>query len=185
MDRATIPNMIVTDSTTTFSWDFDPLPLGDLVGVPEPAGPAARTTGLVITEIHYHPRPQDDGLNLEFIELYNSQPWAEDLSGHRISGDVDYHFPEGTQIAGEGYLVVAVSPADVKTHYGIGSVLGPTSDSLPNSSGTLRLRNRPGALLLEVGYGDRDPWPVSADGFGHSLVLARPSYGQGLSLIHI
>ncbi|MDA7680206.1 lamin tail domain-containing protein [bacterium] len=179
MDRATIPNMIVTDSTTTFSWDFDPLPLGDLVGVPEPAGPAARTTGLVITEIHYHPRPQDDGLNLEFIELYNSQPWAEDLSGHRISGDVDYHFPEGTQIAGEGYLVVAVSPADVKTHYGIGSVLGPTSDSLPNSSGTLRLRNRPGALLLEVGYGDRDPWPVSADGFGHSLVLARPSYGQG------
>ena len=179
LDRATIPNAIAADSTTTFSWDFDPLPLKDLVGVSEPEGPAARTTGLVITEIHYHPRPQDADLNLEFIELYNSQQWEEDLSGYRISGDVDYEFPEGTKIPGEGYLVVAVSPDDVKKHYGIASVLGPTRGSLPNSSGTLRLRNRPNAILLEVTYRDRAGWPIAADGFGHSLVLARPSYGQG------
>jgi hypothetical protein len=33
-------------------------------------------------------------------------------------------------------------------------------------------------VLLELTYGDGPPWPLSADGLGHSLVLARPDYGQ-------
>src|SRR5206468_4762531 len=34
------------------------------------------------------------------------------------------------------------------------------------------------AVFLEVKYLDHTPWPVAADGAGHSLVLARPSYGE-------
>src|SRR6185312_15671281 len=47
-----------------------------------------------------------------------------------------------------------------------------------NDTGTIRLRNATGAILLEVNYGDEPPWPAAADGAGHSLVLTRPSLGE-------
>src|SRR5262245_30717740 len=59
--------------------------LGAGQALPEPAGPASRRSALVISEIHYHPRPGADSNNLEFIELSNSQLWQEDLSGFRLS----------------------------------------------------------------------------------------------------
>ena len=34
-------------------------------------------------------------------------------------------------------------------------------------------------VLLTVPYTDVYPWPVAADGTGHSLVLANPTYGEG------
>src|SRR5205807_9817464 len=34
----------------------------------------------------------------------------------------------------------------------------------------------------EVNYSDHEPWPAAPDGSGHSLVLARPSYGQNSPL---
>ena len=42
----------------------------------EPLGPASRRTGICISEILYHPAQRIDGRELEFIELYNSQPWS-------------------------------------------------------------------------------------------------------------
>ncbi len=42
----------------------------------------------------------------------------------------------------------------------------------------MRLRNPAGAVLLEVNYEGHNPWPIAADGAGHSLVLARASYGE-------
>src|SRR6185503_5073757 len=47
-----------------------------------------------------------------------------------------------------------------------------------NGNGTVRLRNNSNAVLLEVNYSDEPPWAVAADGAGHSLVLARPSWGE-------
>lgn len=147
----------------------------------EPLGPSSRRTGLVISEIMYHPPARADGRKLEFIELFNSNPVWEDLSGYRLSGDVDYTFPAGTVLAGGGFLVVAREPEDVRSVYGITNVLGPLAGgkNLPNGSGTMRLRNQSDAILLEVSYDNRPPWPLAADGAGHSLVLARPSWGEG------
>ena len=34
-------------------------------------------------------------------------------------------------------------------------------------------------VLLTVPYSDTYPWPVAADGTGHSIVLANPTYGEG------
>ena len=143
----------------------------------EPPGPTSRRTALAISEVMYHPAPRTDGRRLEFIELYNSNPFAEDLSGYRLTGDVDFTFPAGTSIAGLGRLVVAPEPADLEAVYGITGVLGGFTDNLPNASGTIRLRKKSGALLLEVRYSDNPPWPVAADGAGHSLVLDRPTFG--------
>src|SRR5436190_6678985 len=54
-----------------------------------------------------------------------------------------------------------------------------STNSLPNSSGVVQLRHRTGAVFLEANYDTETPWPIAADGAGHSLVLARPSYGEG------
>jgi len=145
----------------------------------EPLGPSSRRTGLTISEIMYHPASRSDGRDLEYIELFNSQPFFEDISGYSISGDVSFTFPAGTVLGAGAYLVVAAAPADVQAVYGINNVTGPYNKKLSNSSGTVRLRNQIGAILLEVNYDSKPPWPAAADGGGHSLVLVRPSYGEG------
>jgi len=159
----------------------------------EPLGPCSRRTGLVISELMYHPLNLPGGTNsLEFIEIFNGQDYFEDLSGFRIEGDVHYDFPPGTTLQSGGFLVVARDPVAVQSAYGIRGVLGPwrmqtnvvetttnvTPENLPNSRGTVRLENELGAHLLEVNYDSEGEWPAAADGAGHSLVLARPSYGE-------
>lgn len=147
----------------------------------ERLGPSSRMTPLVISEVMYHPRERADGRRGEFIELYNADLIAQDLSGFRISGSVDYAFPDGLLLPAGGFLVVARDPVDFQAIYGRSGALGPfaQTNSLPNDAGTVRLQNPQDAVVLEVNYSSLAPWPASADGAGHSLVLARPSYGEG------
>lgn len=144
----------------------------------EPLGPSTRRSNLVISEIMYHPAsaPQED---MEFVEIFNSQPYYDDVSGYRISGDIDYTIPQGTIIPGGGFLVVAAKPEMIKAAYGITNVVGGFSATLPDKSGTVRLRNNQGAIYQEVNYRHHAPWPIAAAGAGFSMVLAYPSYGEG------
>lgn len=144
----------------------------------EPAGPSSRRTPLAFTEIMYHPAPGPGTNLLEWIELYNSANFPQELSGLRISGDVDFTFPTNTFLGPGSYLVVANSPALVSGAYGITNVTGPYTNNLGNSGGTVRLREVIGAVLLETAYGTDAPWPISPDGAGPSLVLSRPSFGE-------
>jgi len=141
-------------------------------------GPSSRRTGLVISEIMFAPAPRADGRDVQFVEIQNTQPMYEDLGGFRLTGDADFTFPNGTILRGNSYLVVARNPADVRAVYGITNVLGGFTNDLRQSSGTIRLRNKLGAVLLEANYSSKPPWPVAANGAGHSAVLARPSYGE-------
>jgi len=152
--------------------------IGELPVAREPLGPSSRRTGLVISEIMYHPAERADGKKLEFVELYNSNPFFEDISGFRLSGDIDYTFPAGTIFSGGSFLVVARNPADIQSVFGIPNVTGPYTNNLSNKNGTVRLRNRSDALLLEVNYDSKPPWPAAADGAGHSIVLTHASYGE-------
>jgi Lamin Tail Domain/Bacterial Ig domain/CotH kinase protein len=151
----------------------------------EPLGPSSRRGPFVISEIMYHPRevPGFTNNSLEFIEIFNSQAWDEDIGGYRISGAVDYVIPPGTTVKSGGFLVVARDPAFLQTHYAISGVLGPwegaATNGLPNNKGLVRLRGRASEVLQEVAYEDQPPWPLAADGTGHSIVLARPSLGEG------
>lgn len=145
----------------------------------EPLGPSSRRTGLVFSEIHFFPRPQPGQTNsLEFIELHNTGPVAEDLTDWRLSGGVDYQFPSGTKIPPGGFLVIAEDPASLEKAYSITGVLGPYKGKLNNSGDLLRLRDQTDAIRLDVTYSSRPPWPIAAAGAGHSIVLARPSYGE-------
>ncbi|MHB1307689.1 MAG: lamin tail domain-containing protein [Limisphaerales bacterium] len=144
----------------------------------EPPGPSSRRTGMVLSEIHYHPAPTASGPGLEFIELYNSNPFFEDLGGWRLTGEVDFTFPPGTVLGGKNRLVVAADPAAVSTAHGITNVVGGWTGRLANEGGTIRLRKASGAVLLEVAFSDQAPWPLAAAGSGHSLVLTHPSLGE-------
>src|SRR6185295_17349676 len=84
-DRATTPNTILANSTASFSLNFTPLDIALALGSPEPIGPSSRRTGLVLSEIMFHPTNRTDLRNLEFVELFNSNPWMEDISGYRLS----------------------------------------------------------------------------------------------------
>lgn len=145
----------------------------------EPLGPSSRRTPIVFSEIMYHPAPRQDGRVLEYIEIFNSQAYYEDISGYRLSGDVQYTFPPGTVLGSGAHLVIAANPADIKTVYGIENVVGPYTNELPDGSGAVQLLGRAGAVLLDLEYESEAPWPVAADGTGHSLELARPSFGEG------
>lgn len=146
----------------------------------ERSGPSSRQTPFVFSEIMYHPAERTDGRDAEFVELYNADLIAQDLTGHRLSGSIDYAFPDGTVLPAGGFLVIARNPVDFAGVYGLANALGPfaNTNSLPNDTGLLRLRNPEGTVLLEVDYDTRPPWPAAADGAGHSLVLVRPSYGE-------
>lgn len=139
----------------------------------EPPGPFVRSTGLVLSEIHYHPL----GDGIEFVELYNGGTHFEDLDGMRLTGEIGFEFPAGTRLHAGDVLVVALDPVALRTASGATNVLGPYSGRLGNDGGTIRMRGKRDDVLFEVEYGTRHPWPVAADGAGPSLVLVRPSYG--------
>ena len=153
--------------------------LSTMVNPHDAMGPTSRTTPIAISEIMYKPAPRTDGKSLEFLEIYNSNPWFQDIGGYQIScADMNYIFPAGTTIPGGGYLVVAAAPADIESVYGITNVMGPYTGSLKKSE-TLELRDERTNVLLTVPYSNVYPWPVAADGTGHSIVLACPTYGEG------
>src|SRR5438093_922504 len=156
-DRAATPNTIAPNSQKTFTLDFTPLDISSVRPAAEPIGPSSRRTGLTISEIMYHPTNRVDGKNLELIEIYNSQPFFEEISGYRLTGTVEYTFPTNTTIPARSYLVVAPSPADVQSAYGITGVVGGFTNKLSNGSGTVRLRNKQGAILIEVNYSGDPP----------------------------
>jgi hypothetical protein len=177
-DRATTPNPISPNTQRTFTLDSTPLDISFLRRSPESAGPSTRRGPIIISEIMYHPTNRVDGKNLEFIELFNSNPYFEDIGGFRLSGQIEFEFPSNTVLAARSYLAVAPSPPDVASVYNITNVIGGSPNKLASGSGTLRLRNRQGGIVFEVNYSSDPPWPAAADGTGHSLVLARPSLGE-------
>jgi regulation of enolase protein 1 (concanavalin A-like superfamily) len=142
-------------------------------------GASSRKTPIAFSEIMWKPAPRADGKNLEFIEIYNSNPWFQDISGYQITcADMHYTFPPNTRIAGGGYLCIAAAPADIESTYGITNVMGPYTGSLKKAE-TLQLLDEQDAVLLTVPYSNVYPWPVATDGTGHSLQLANPTYGEG------
>ena len=134
---------------------------------------------LVITELMYHPK--DD--NVEFIEIKNIGSVPVDLLGTEISGiDYRFDFPESNLFAGGILLVVKDDPANFRKNYNVPEeveIYGPFLGSLDNRGERIRIRiTEPSTINDEpdlkvsidiAEYSDRDPWPISADGFGDSL----------------
>ncbi len=134
-------------------------------------GTTQSSMGLVVSEIMYH--PADAGETLEFIELYNNRAVFEDLTGYALTSGIQYVFEPGTIINSGQYLVVARDPVALETAYSINDVLGPFTGRLNNDGERIVLSNNNGENIISLQYNDESPWPVSPDGTGHSLILAR------------
>ncbi|MHC4743805.1 MAG: lamin tail domain-containing protein, partial [Planctomycetota bacterium] len=134
-------------------------------------------SGLVITEIMYHPVEEggtpDSNETLEFIELYNNKATREDMGGYAFVNGISYVFPVGTILPGKEYLVVARDAAAVEAAYGITGVHQWTSGKLNNNGERIELADENGAIMISFRYNDARPWPSYTDGTGHSLILAK------------
>ena len=70
----------------------------------EPLGPSSRKTPVVFSEIMYKPAARADSNNLEFIEIYNSNPWFHDIGGYQDRGGRhELHLPGGDDPPGRGF----------------------------------------------------------------------------------
>ena len=124
---------------------------------------------LRISEIMYNP---PGGQDLEFIELENSGELTIDLSGLSFSNGIDYTFSEGTVLSpGEFHLLVTNESAFLGA-FPDAPVRGEYADSLSNGGEKVTLKDRENLTIVSVDYDDEDFWPLSADGYGRSLVIA-------------
>ena len=134
---------------------------------------AARAIDATTTfnEVMYHPPAAADA---EWIELHNQMAVNMDLSGWRITGGVNYTFPNGTTIAAGGYVVIASNPSALEGTASITGVLGPWTGSLDNGSETIELENRAGREMDLFHYEDSGKFPVGPDAGGVTLAKRQP-----------
>jgi hypothetical protein len=137
--------------------------------------PARPGWTLVVSEIMYHPvaDPAMGDESLEFIELYNDRAVSEDLGGWAFTNGVEYTFPSDTLLGPKQYVVIARDPNALANTYDITDVLGPFSGKLNNDGERIELSSAAGMIVLSFRYNDASPWPISPDGAGHSLILAK------------
>ncbi|HUF61105.1 MAG TPA: lamin tail domain-containing protein, partial [Verrucomicrobiales bacterium] len=148
----------------------------------ESPGPSSRRTGLTISEVFLGGVPGSATEHLQWVEIYNSNPWPEAVGGYALGGDASFRLPDGAEVPASGYLVIASDPAALRDGYDLpaeAAVTGGWQGVLGTSEGTVVVEKSQGAVLLRVRYQNSDPWPAAAFGLGHSLALARPSFGEG------
>ena len=132
----------------------------------------ARHENVVINEVMFN--PPGDHRGGEYIELYNRDVEAIDLSRWRFVDGVNFTFPFGTTIEGGGYLVIAADAAYMNRVYQLGNVLGNYDGELSNPGELLRLEDAYGNLADEVDYRNRGDWPGWTKGGGSSMELVNP-----------
>ncbi len=112
---------------------------------------------IVINEINYRNTLVDK--NTDFIELYNADDTAVDLSGWALTSGVHYKFPAETTLNAGAYLVIAQNPADVEEQFTISGVLGPYTGSLNAKSDEVVLKDTFFNTIDKVDYDSWKEWP--------------------------
>ena len=130
--------------------------------------------GLVINEINYKSsvtfNPGD------WIELYNPKAGTIDISNWQIKDDNDTHvfvIPEGTQIAGNGFLVLVKDAAAFSSVFPNIPYIGELDFGFGGSD-AVRVYNSDSKLMDDVSYDSIAPWPTCADETGNTLELIAP-----------
>jgi hypothetical protein len=139
-------------------------------------------TNLVLTEVHFHPSDPatfDLGFtatDFEFLELSNVGSEPIQLAGLRFSEGIEFEFATDTPtLEANGRILVVNNRRAFIERYGaeiatqIAGEYGNTS-RLSNGGETLTLMSGDDRVLFRFTYGDKQPWPSSADGGGVSLV---------------
>ncbi|HEU0011851.1 MAG TPA: lamin tail domain-containing protein [Verrucomicrobiae bacterium] len=134
--------------------------------------PAQDFSGLLITEIMFHP-PQGD--TLEFLELKNAGSSILDLSDIEFSEGFQFTFPYGTRLMPGQFYVLGRDRQALTNRYPGLTVDGLYTGHLDNAGENVVLKSAVGTKVLSVEYKDGGRWPISPDGFGYSLVPRNPN----------
>ncbi|MCB0034351.1 MAG: CotH kinase family protein, partial [Anaerolineales bacterium] len=127
---------------------------------------------LVINEIHYNPAPtQGIDEDYEFIEIYNADSVAIDLTGYRISEGIEFTFTTGLINPGEYILVTSNASTYSGNGYQVFEWDPLTNGKLDNGGETIRLKDSYDFVVDVVDYEDDSPWVSAPDGNGPSLEL--------------
>ena len=179
-----INSSVTVMARTLNSQEWSALNTADFV-----TGTTPSSSSLVISEFSYRPNDPsaaeiaagfDDQDDFEFIELLNISNDSLDLSTLEFNLGVTFDFStisdpaDRTLAPGERVLLVEDADAFAMRHGTPARVIGQWTGALDNSSETLRLQIRGGAMIQEFTYDDGVPWPECADGDGYSLTLIAP-----------
>ena len=146
------------------------------------ANVAASAANIVVSEFHYHPAdptPAEvaagftDADEFQFIELQNISLTNVELAGAQFTQGVTFTFTAGTVLAPGGVVVLVRNPAAFALR-SAAPVAGTFTGTLSHSGETLTLTSATAAIIKTFTYADNDPWPVSTDGDGYSLILLLP-----------
>jgi hypothetical protein len=132
-------------------------------------------SALQVTEIMYHPLRDEDGIDgddFEFIELKNTGTNALNLSQVSFSDGIRFTFPQGSILQPLQFFIIAKDRSRFWQRYAF-LPDGIYSDNLSNSGERIALQSPFGDEIVSLTYDDKDPWPVSADTAGYSLVPVR------------
>ena len=135
---------------------------------------------IVINEINY--RSIDTLDTDDWIELYNPNSSELDISYWEIKDDNDTHvfvIPEGTQIEGEGYLVIVKNANEFTSILPNIPYVGELDFGFGGSD-AIRLYDQNGTLQDSVVYQSVAPWPSCADETGYTLELISPELDNEL-----
>ncbi len=144
--------------------------------------PLALGAQVAINEIMYHPVEEPafnpDGTPVvelyddvhEFVELHNVSGTEVRLGGWKLTGGIEFTFPQEAVIAADGFLIVAKDPARLAkvNAYQLtpGTLYGPFAGQLSNGRDTIKLRDGAGEVVDSVSYSAGFPWPIGADALG-------------------
>lgn len=129
---------------------------------------------VVITEIMYNdPSTGAGGDSLEFIEFYNNDLMAVDMSKWSMSG-VTHVFAPGTVLNAGEYLVLAKDTNAMNNFFGITGTVQWTTGALTNTGEYLALLDSLGNVIDSLTYEDSSPWPSAPNGTGPSLTFCDP-----------
>ena len=140
-----------------------------------------------ISEIMYNPiGPSESELELmpglessdfEWLEITNSGSREIPLEDLRFTKGIEYDFLNSRKKSispGESVVIVSNEDAfNIRYNYSQTPdyVVGIFTKNLSNSGERIKLSYGAGTPIIDFNYEDQFPWPESADGNGHSLVL--------------
>ena len=139
----------------------------------------ATSENLQVTELSYRPGEPtaaeiaegfDSRADFEFIELTNTSAEHVHLRGLTFTDGIEFTFDDDSAslfVLEPGARIVLVSNEDAfRFRYGTGPVIaGEFDGGLDNGGETITLAN-----VASFTYDDADPWPISPDGAGDTLV---------------
>ena len=135
---------------------------------------------LIISELSYNPDGSDE---FEFLEIMSASGHVLDLSGLRLSGGIDFLFPDGLRLEAGKFIVITESLEafqqryqDPTSEYYFADIqaIGNWAGRLNDAGEQIDLLGASGIPLISVIYDNANGWPATANGDGSSLELLDP-----------